>query len=157
MPGKHHLRGFKIAKKNRLAATRLVDDAPHRRWVKPPPPLEKKARSAPVIPTAIRYEICIKMCLHKKLNTGVYWKRVIYYSEQYQREDQNKSGSIRFPDIQCHVGQQRWADCTIQKSYRRIWEVLYFGRSIFLDIQTNKVLQYLKYARGYCWSTFQII
>ena len=69
MPGKHHLRGFKIAKKigsplrgswtmvsialvdarktslmgvqnskkNRLAATRLVDDAPHRRWVKPPP------------------------------------------------------------------------------------------------------------------------
>ena len=94
MPGKHHLRGFKIAKKigsplhgsdiklaqknrlaamrlgdqnsnkknrlaatrlgyqnskkNRLAATRLVDDAPHRRWVKPPPPLGKKARSAPV-------------------------------------------------------------------------------------------------------------
>ena len=36
MPGKHHLWGFKIAK-NRLAATRLVDDAPHRRWVKPPP------------------------------------------------------------------------------------------------------------------------
>ena len=34
-------------KKNRLAATLLVDDAPHRRWVKPPPPL-KKARSAPV-------------------------------------------------------------------------------------------------------------
>ena len=24
-------------KKNRLAASRLVDDAPHRRWVKPPP------------------------------------------------------------------------------------------------------------------------
>ena len=46
MPGKHHLRGFKIAKKNRLAATRLVDDALHRRWVKPPPPW-KKARSAP--------------------------------------------------------------------------------------------------------------
>ena len=39
MPRKHHLRGFKIAKKNRLAA--------HRRWVKPPPPPWKKARSAP--------------------------------------------------------------------------------------------------------------
>ena len=47
MPGKTSLTGFKIAtQKNRLAATRLVDDAPHRRWVKPPP-LEKKARSAP--------------------------------------------------------------------------------------------------------------
>ena len=35
MPGKHHLRGFKIAKKNRLAATRLVDDGSN-------PPLGKK-------------------------------------------------------------------------------------------------------------------
>ena len=29
-----------------IAASRLVDDAPHRRWLKPPP--WKKARSAPV-------------------------------------------------------------------------------------------------------------
>ena len=27
---------------------RLVDDAPHRRWVTPPPPPWKEARSAPV-------------------------------------------------------------------------------------------------------------
>ena len=37
MPGKHHLRGFKIAKKSaRRYAARDNDDAPHRRWVKPP-------------------------------------------------------------------------------------------------------------------------
>ena len=42
MPGKHHLQGFKIAKKkigsplrgSDIAASRLLDDAPHRRWVK---------------------------------------------------------------------------------------------------------------------------
>ena len=43
---KTSLMGVQNSKKNRLAATRLVDDAPHRRWVKPPP--WKKARSAPV-------------------------------------------------------------------------------------------------------------
>ena len=43
---KTSLTGVQNSKKNRLAATRLVDDAPHRRWVKPPPPW-KKARSAP--------------------------------------------------------------------------------------------------------------
>ena len=42
---KTSLMGVQNSKKNRLAATRLVDDAPHRRWVKPPP--WKKARSAP--------------------------------------------------------------------------------------------------------------
>ena len=44
---KTSLAGVQNSKKNRLAATRLVDDAPHRRWVNPPPPW-KKARSAPV-------------------------------------------------------------------------------------------------------------
>ena len=39
---KTSLMGVQNSKKNRLAATRLVDDAPHRRWVKPPPPLGKK-------------------------------------------------------------------------------------------------------------------
>ena len=44
---KTSLTGVQNSKKNRLAASRLVDDAPHRRWVKPPP--WKKARSAPVL------------------------------------------------------------------------------------------------------------
>ena len=44
---KTSLTGVQNSKKNRLAALRLVDDAPHRRWVKPPPPPWKKARSAP--------------------------------------------------------------------------------------------------------------
>ena len=67
---KHNLRGFKIAKQNRLAATRLghrlcienaimplvdarktsltgVKNSSDRRRVKPPPPPWKKARSAP--------------------------------------------------------------------------------------------------------------
>ena len=42
---KTSLTGVQNSKKNWLAATRLVDDAPHRRWVEPPP--WKKARSAP--------------------------------------------------------------------------------------------------------------
>ena len=47
---KTSLTGVQNSKKHRLAATRLVDDAPHRRWVKPPPPPPwKKARSTPVI------------------------------------------------------------------------------------------------------------
>ena len=33
---KTSLTGVQNSKRNRLAATRLVDDAPHRRWVKPP-------------------------------------------------------------------------------------------------------------------------
>ena len=33
--------GVQNSKKNRLAASRLVDDARHRRWVKPPPPGKK--------------------------------------------------------------------------------------------------------------------
>ena len=89
-PGKHHLRGFKIAKKigsplrgsstmvsialvdarktslmvwvqiskkNRLAATRLVDDAKAScNWVKPPP--WKKSRSAPGLVTSHFYSSC---------------------------------------------------------------------------------------------------
>ena len=44
MPGNHHLRGSnKHPKKNRLAASRLVDDAPHRHYFgQTPPPLSKK-------------------------------------------------------------------------------------------------------------------
>ena len=43
MPGKHHLRGSnKHPKKNRFAASRLVDDAPHRHYFGHPPPLSKK-------------------------------------------------------------------------------------------------------------------
>ena len=51
--------GHQNSQKNRLAATRLVDDAPHRRWVKPPPPLEKKARSAPVYSLLLYMELFI--------------------------------------------------------------------------------------------------
>ena len=38
--------GHQNSKKNWLTASRLMDDAPHCPWVKPPPPW-KKARSAP--------------------------------------------------------------------------------------------------------------
>ena len=46
MPGKHHLRGFKIAT-TKIGSPLRGSWTPHRRWVKPPPPPWKKARSAP--------------------------------------------------------------------------------------------------------------
>ena len=64
---KTSLTGVQNSKKNRLAATRLVDDAPHRHWVKPPPPW-KKARSAPeyvvIILSIQRHAISNKRELH---------------------------------------------------------------------------------------------
>ena len=58
MPGKHHLRGFKIAtQKNRLASSRLVDDALHRRWIHCDSRCQENITYAPVTytETALRF------------------------------------------------------------------------------------------------------
>ena len=65
---KTSLTGVQNSQKNRLAATRLVDDAPHRRWVKPPPPPLGKKLDPPLLPIRKRIQFKSLTLTYKCLN-----------------------------------------------------------------------------------------